>query len=161
MKQEEAVEVRVTHTFSASAERVFDAWLDPQKACHFLFATATGRVVRAEIDGRVGGSYTIVDRREGEDVEHTGTYLELERPRLIVFTLAVPKYSATFSKVRVEIRPLDSGCEVVVHQLGPTPPELRARVQQGWRRILEVLAELLTATEREDQELAALQRSPR
>jgi uncharacterized protein YndB with AHSA1/START domain len=143
MNEKGAVNVRVTHRFSASAERVFDAWLDPQKVCQFLFATPTGRVVRAEIDGRVGGSYSIVDRRGGEDVEHTGTYLELERPRLLVFTLVVPKYSATVSTVRVEIRPLDGGCEVVLVQMGPTPPELRARVQEGWQRILEVLAELV------------------
>jgi uncharacterized protein YndB with AHSA1/START domain len=148
MKDEGSVEVRVSHTFSASAERVFDAWLDPQKACQFLFATATGRVVRAEIDARVGGSYRIVDRRGGEDVEHTGEYLELERPRLLVFTLSVPRYSASISTVRVEISPSGSGCEVaVVHRMGPTPPELRARTGEGWRRILEVLAELLPPAE--------------
>src|SRR5262249_39504198 len=67
------VTVRVTHRFTASPERVFDAWLDPAKAAKFLFATPTGRMVRAEIDPRVGGTFAFVDRRDGEDVEHTGT----------------------------------------------------------------------------------------
>ena len=83
--------VRVTHRFAASAERVYDAFLDPARAGRFLFATATGHIVRCEIDARVGGSFTIVDRRAGEDVAHTGRYVALERPRLIVFTFSVAK----------------------------------------------------------------------
>ena len=61
----------------------------------FLFTTATGEIVRCEIEGRVGGRYTIVDRRNGEDVLHEGTYLELARPGRIVFTLRVPKDQPT------------------------------------------------------------------
>jgi uncharacterized protein YndB with AHSA1/START domain len=148
MKNEETVEVRVSHRFSASAERVFDAWLDPHMACQFLFSTPTGQVVRAEIDARVGGAYSIVDRRGGEDVEHTGTYLEIDRPHRLVFTLSVAKYSATVDTVRVEIRALDRGCEVtLIHRMGPTSPDLRGRARAGWQGILEVLAELLPPAE--------------
>jgi len=35
----------VTHRFLASAERVYDAWLDPEKVRGFLYATATGETV--------------------------------------------------------------------------------------------------------------------
>src|ERR1700741_3964567 len=86
--------VRVTRRFDASAERVYDAFLDPELARRFMFATATGQIVRCEIDARAGGGFTIVDRRSGEDVVHTGKYITLERPRLIVFTLSVAKYSS-------------------------------------------------------------------
>ena len=64
--------VRVTHHFDASAERVYDAFLDPRQARKFMFATATGQIVRCDIDARVGGTFTIVDRRRGEDVTHSG-----------------------------------------------------------------------------------------
>jgi uncharacterized protein YndB with AHSA1/START domain len=86
---DDKVRVRVTHRFDATAERVYDAFLDPGRASTFLFATATGEIVRCDIDARPGGTFTIVDRRNGEDVVHTGTYLALERPRRIVFTLSV------------------------------------------------------------------------
>jgi uncharacterized protein YndB with AHSA1/START domain len=145
MKKEQVVSVCVTHRFSASAERVFDAWLDPAKACKFLFVTATGQMVRTEIDARVGGGFTIVERRAGEEVGHVGTYLELDRPRRLVFTLSVPKYSKEASKVSVEIRPLGSGCELTLTQeMLPGMAEYRGRTQEGWRRILEVLAEQLS-----------------
>jgi uncharacterized protein YndB with AHSA1/START domain len=67
--------IRVTRRFDTSPDSVFDAWLDPAKAGKWLFATPTGQMVRVEIDARVGGSFVFTDRREGEDVEHVGTYI--------------------------------------------------------------------------------------
>jgi Activator of Hsp90 ATPase homolog 1-like protein len=105
-QSEETVSVRVTRRFDASAERVYDAFLDPDTASRFMSMTATGQIVRCEIDARVGGAFAIVDRRDGEDVPHTGTFLELERPRRIVFTLSVEKHLSETSKVTIQIAPL-------------------------------------------------------
>ncbi|HKU96756.1 MAG TPA: SRPBCC family protein [Vineibacter sp.] len=136
-----AVTARVTRRFTASAERVFDAWLDPAKAGKFLFATATGQMVRVEIDARVGGMFTFVDRRDGEDVPHTGKYIEIDRPRRLVFSLAVEKYSQDIDRVAIDIVPLDSGCELTLtHEMRPDWSEHRDRIQAGWGEILEGLA---------------------
>src|SRR5690606_34403409 len=143
MKPEDTVSVRVTHRFGASAERVFDAWLDPSKVCKFLFATATGQIVRAEVDARVGGGFTIVDRRGQEEVAHVGTYLEIARPRRLVFDLTVPKYSSDPSRVEIQIEPLAQGCELTLVQHMPARyAEVRGRTAEGWRRILEALDQI-------------------
>jgi uncharacterized protein YndB with AHSA1/START domain len=140
MKSRETVSLRVTHRFAASAERVFDAWLDPSKVCKFLFATATGQNVRVEIDARVGGRFTIVDRRNGEDVEHLGTYVVIERPRRLVFDLSVPKYSSDESRVEIDIQPLAQGCELsLVQHMPGRYADVKGRAQDGWRRILDML----------------------
>jgi uncharacterized protein YndB with AHSA1/START domain len=134
--------VRVTYHFSASPERVFDAWLDPQTTGKWLFATPAGQMVRVEIDARVGGRFVIVDRRNGEDVEHTGEYLEIDRPRRLVFTFGVPKYSPLFTRVTVEIEPAATGCDLTLTN-EDVPAEYLASNEKGWTGILTGLAEFL------------------
>jgi uncharacterized protein YndB with AHSA1/START domain len=143
-KTDKPVLVRVTHRFDAAAERVYDAFLDPAKAAVFLFTTPTGEIVRCDIDARVGGKFEIVDRRDGEDVLHTGEYLELDRPRRLVFTFAVPKYSPLADRVIIEITPLPHGCELVLtNELAPENAAWAKATEQGWADILRVAAELL------------------
>jgi uncharacterized protein YndB with AHSA1/START domain len=141
MNDQENVTLRVRHRFSASAERVYDAWLDPEKASKFFFATATGTIVRCEIDARVGGGFTLVDRRDGEDVAHTGTYLELDRPRRIVFSFSVEKYSKDVSRVTIDIAPLAQGCEVTItHDIPAKHADSAQRTSDGWARMLDLAA---------------------
>ena len=55
--------LRINHRFEVSAERVFEAFVDVNKASKFLFATPTGRMVRAELEPRVCGALLFVERR--------------------------------------------------------------------------------------------------
>jgi uncharacterized protein YndB with AHSA1/START domain len=143
MNDRDEMRVCVKHRFSASAERVFDAWLDPEKAGKFFFATATGQIVRVAIDARVGGAFTVVDRRNGEDAEHTGTYLELARPSRIVFGLKVDKYSADVTVVTIDIEPLPDGCELTIaHELDPRYADFAQRTREGWANMLELAAQV-------------------
>jgi uncharacterized protein YndB with AHSA1/START domain len=127
--------VKVTRTFAASPERIFDAWLNPEIARRFLFATPTGEMVRVDIDARVGGKFLIVRRTGGDDVEHVGEYLAIERPRRLVFTFAVPKYSAVYTQVSIEIAPAGSGSKLTLTHEGVLP-EWADRTQEGWEMIL-------------------------
>jgi len=143
-KSENNLVVRVSYRFDASAERVYDAFLDPAKAGKFMFTTPTGQITRCEIDARLGGGFTIVDRRNGEDVAHTGKYLALERPRRIVFEFSVEKYSSESSTVTIDIAPLRKGCELTLTQeMKADYASMKQRVQDGWTGILDVAAELL------------------
>jgi uncharacterized protein YndB with AHSA1/START domain len=130
--------VRITRYFPFPAERVFDAWLDPVRAAKWLFATPGGQMVRAEVDPRVGGRFTFTDRRDGEDIEHTGEYLEIDRPRRLAFTFGVPKYSKDFDRVTIEISSKGKGCELaLIHETGP---EWKSQTIYGWTKILQGLA---------------------
>jgi uncharacterized protein YndB with AHSA1/START domain len=136
--------LRVSRSFDASPDRVFDAWLDPATASKWLFATPTGKMVRLEIDARPGGNFVIVERRDGEDVEHRGEYVELDRPSRLVFTFAVPKYSPLMTRVELGPVPAGSGCELTLTHEGVLE-EWTSSTEEGWRGILEGLAASLAA----------------
>jgi uncharacterized protein YndB with AHSA1/START domain len=144
-KTDRPVAVKVTRRFTASAERVFDAWLDPERAGKWLFATPSGQMVRVEIDARVGGSFIFVDRRDGEDVEHIGEYRELDRPRRLSFTFRVPKFSPDIAtRVTVDIVPQGTGCELTLTHEGVLP-DYASRTESGWTSILDGLAKSVEA----------------
>jgi uncharacterized protein YndB with AHSA1/START domain len=136
------VTVRVSRRFDAPPERVFDAWLDPQNAGKWLFATPAGQMVRVEIDARAGGRFVFTDRRDGEDVEHTGEYLEIDRPRRLAFNFRVPKFSDEPSLIRIDLAAAGTGSELTLVHEGVLP-EYAERTEAGWREILEGLARAL------------------
>jgi uncharacterized protein YndB with AHSA1/START domain len=131
--------VVVSRLFAARAEDVFDAWLDPAAVGGWLFATPGGRMVRVEIDARVGGTFAIVEQRGEVAVEHTGTYLEIDRPRRLAFSFCVPQYSAETTRVTVEVAARGAGCELTLTHEGVLP-EYSERTTEGWTGILAHLA---------------------
>jgi uncharacterized protein YndB with AHSA1/START domain len=144
MTSDNPIIIRISRRYAFPAERVFDAWLDAGKARRFLFATSKGQMVRAEIDARAGGSFNFTDRREGVDVEHVGEYLEIDRPRRLVFTFHTERGSTDLSRVTVEIVAQGSGCELTLtHEIDPKWAEYKDRTQSGWTTILEGLGTVL------------------
>ncbi|MBT9472505.1 MAG: SRPBCC domain-containing protein [Pseudomonadota bacterium] len=138
-----AATIVVSHRFDASPERVFDAWLDPARAAKFLFATPTGEIVKVEIDARVGGGFLIIDRRpEIGDAEHFGRYVEIDRPRRLVFDFAARKDMKDATRVTIEIVPAGTGCELTLTHEGVWQ-DYAERTQGGWTMILEGLAQAL------------------
>ena len=140
----ETITLSVTHRYRASAERVYDAWLDLETVKQFMFSTETGEIVRAELDPIVGGTFVLTDRRDGEDVEHTGEYLELDRPKRIVFTFGIPAFSLHFDSVELDIKPLEEGCELTLtHTMLKEFEEYKDRSIQGWTKMLASLGNVL------------------
>jgi uncharacterized protein YndB with AHSA1/START domain len=135
--------LRVSRDYDFPPETVFDAWVDPATARKFLFTTEDGDVVRCDIDPRPGGRFTITDRRpDTGDIDHVGEYLEVDRPRRLVFTFGVPKYSPDMTTVTLDIAPKGSGCTLTLTHHG-VPPEWREQTVEGWGMILAGLAKTL------------------
>ena len=137
--------VTVTRDFAVSPQTVFDAWLDPSKASRFLFATAGGKIVRCDIDARVGGRFLIVDRRADGDAEHHGEFIEIARPRRLIFLFRGPETEeGEWSKVRVEIEPNGTGCTLILtHEIPSKWAAYAEPVRNGWSMILGTLSNYL------------------
>ena len=134
--------VTVIHHYDFSSEVVFDAFLNPKKAEKFMFRTPTGEIVKAEIDPKVGGQYVIIDRRDGQDVVHTGEYLEIKKPHRLVFTFLVPQYASISTKVEIDVFDVNDGCELTLKHSGVLP-EYREKTKEGWAKMLMELSHIL------------------
>lgn len=142
--------VRVQRSFACTAETIYDAWLDPAVARHFLFRSPAGEIVRCDIEPGVNGPFTIVDRRPMEsdpaqkvDIEHTGRFLQLDRPRRIAFGFTLPRFQSHETTVIIDIEPQGDGCELTLrHDLGLPDEETVTMLEQaedGWTRMLAQL----------------------
>jgi uncharacterized protein YndB with AHSA1/START domain len=138
--------LRVSRRVSAPAERVFDAWLDPVWIGRFMFGPhlRSERVVSLTNEPRVGGTFHYRVERQGTEIDHTGTYREIERPRRLVFTWGVDAEEGDQSLVTIEITPYDNACELsLTHRIHPDWAEYVDRAEAGWTRILDDLANAL------------------
>lgn len=127
--------LRVTRRYGAPSPRVFNAWLDPEVAGRWLFATASRPMAHVEIDARVEGSFCFVDRRDGEITEYTGEYVEIVPHRRLVFTLSMEEHPHALTRVMVEIAPLKKGCELkLTHE--NVPQDCASHIEGRWTGIL-------------------------
>ncbi len=135
--------VRVRRRFSASAETVFDAWLNPAGVGSWLFATPGGVMVLIEMDARIGGEFTVVEKRGDVLAEHFGRYLVINRPNQLAFTFTTDK-SEKPSRVSIVIEPRADGCELTLtHEIEAKWLDYVDRVDSGWSRMLDELSNQL------------------
>jgi len=136
-------EIVITRVFKASPERVFDAWLDPQAVTNWLFTSPTSERNSAEIDARVGGSWTITDRRNGQDYKAVGEYVEINRPNRLVFTFGMPQFSTEFALITVVIEASGDGCVLTLTHKESLSPEDYREVKAGWIKMFDTLSTAL------------------
>lgn len=136
--------VTVSRRFAAPPGRVFDAWLDPATAGQWLFATPEGVTERVEIDARIGGRFVIAERRGNVLAAHFGRFVEIDRPRRLVFTFTTGRDEEP-GRVDVGIRPEQGdGCELTLsHEMDARWARYEERTREGWAGILAALERTL------------------
>ena len=144
------VNVTVSRRFGATAERVFDAWLDVDVARRWLFTMPDTEPLRAEIDPRVGGAFTFVDLRDGAEVTHEGVFLEVDRPHRLRLRFWVADRPDAVDGLTVEIAPDGDACVLTLtHELHPAWAAYEAFTLTAWEAMFGLLAAQLGAVRRE------------
>ena len=144
MSSKPTTTVTVQRRFAASDERVFDAWLDPTMIGQWMFGPSLREeeIVRLSVDAQVGGRFSFLVRRQGQEIDHVGKYLEIDRPRRLVFTWGIAGLSVDETDVTVDIEPLEVGCELTLTHR-KVWSDYAERTKAGWATMVDVLAKVL------------------
>lgn len=124
---------------AASAEDLFDAWLDPASLAVWMRPGST-RHVNVKVDPRVGGAFEIIMHTDTGPVPHTGIYRAIERPRKLVFTWNSPYAQHIDSVVTVEFLAARGATEIVLTHEGLPSVEMVAAHNSGWSDILGLIS---------------------
>jgi uncharacterized protein YndB with AHSA1/START domain len=129
----------VRRTIRASAERIFEAWTQPEQLC-LWWGPRPVTCAGAEVDLRVGGRYRIVNALpDGTRLAIEGEFQEIESPHKLVYTWRMGRELEESSRVTVRFEPRGDATEVtIVHEQIPSPA-VRDSHEQGWRGCLEGL----------------------
>jgi uncharacterized protein YndB with AHSA1/START domain len=98
--------------------------------------------VHVELDARVGGSFRFVYRRGSTELVQSGTYLEIHRPRRLVFSwdMALPDVE----RIVIQITPTADGSELVLdHVMAPAGSGDVSPVTAAWASVVEALGDVL------------------
>jgi uncharacterized protein YndB with AHSA1/START domain len=133
-----AAAVVVRRNIAASAEDLFDAWLDPEALAIWMRPGAAIQKTQATVEPRVGGRFEINMHADAGVIPHSGVYRIIDRPRRLVFTWVSPHTGDRDSLVTVDFLPRGKQTEVVVtHE--QLPEAKRDAHNGGWTRALEKL----------------------
>src|SRR5262249_20104984 len=105
--------VTVRRAIEASAEELFDAWLDPEAIAQWMRPNGVDSTT-AVVDARVGGSYEITMGLRSGPLLHRGVYQEIDRPRRLVFTWSARGPLEPASLVTVDFQQRGRLTEIVV-----------------------------------------------
>jgi uncharacterized protein YndB with AHSA1/START domain len=143
MPAEIAPVIEVERQFAAPTETLFDAWIAPDKISQWMFGPniRDEEILHIETDPRPEGRFSFLVRRNGQELDHVGTYREVARPHRLVFTWGVGAEQGDASVVTISIATSESGSLLKLsHRIHPDWAAYAERTKAGWTRMLEQLA---------------------
>ncbi len=131
-------ELTVSRTIRASADDIFDTWLDPKTPGGLWYG-----VERAIVNASVDGLFYHSVRHEGRSWAHYGRFIRLERGRAIQHTWVSEATHGLETIVTIALAPRDGVTEVTLHHANVPDDDLGRGHEAGWTWYLNVLAERL------------------
>lgn len=134
-------------TFRTSPERVYDAILDRDMIAQFMFGALLREedILHINLEPKVGGEFSYKVRRGQDEIDHVGRFLELDRPKRIVFTWSIAP-DRDGSTVAIDIAPTPDGCRLTLtHEMAPEWADFVDRSRGAWEKMLGVLSTLVPA----------------
>jgi len=136
--------VNVSREINAPIEKVFDAWLDAKTLSRFMLPMPGMPEPRTECDGKQGGRFSIFMKVGDDEIPHSGTFLEVDRPNKLVFSWESP-FSTDGSTVTLLLNSIsENRTKIDLTHIKFPDEESRSNHEGGWGCILEKLDEIST-----------------
>ena len=136
--------VQVRRRVRAGAEQIFDLWTQPDLMVRWMSPFPGAVECKASCDLGPGGAFSLVMASADAIREVSGTYVQVERPRKLVFTWIGPLTNNVTTLVTVELNPLGDETDLVLtHERLPTPAMWEGHTR-GWGNILDHLADAVS-----------------
>lgn len=129
-------EIVVTRTIPATAQEIFDLWIDPKSPGGPWYG-AKQVILNPVVDGLF---YHAVDY-EGRTWPHYGRFMRLERPNLLEHTWVSEATKGLESIVSLSLEPDGDVTHVIIRHSGVPDDELGRQHEQGWTWMLDQLAD--------------------
>jgi uncharacterized protein YndB with AHSA1/START domain len=135
--------VQIRRRVRAGAEQIFDLWTKPDLMVRWMSPFPGAVDCKASSDLRPGGAFSLVMSSEESSREVSGTYVEIDRPRKLVFTWIGPLTNNVNTLVTVELNPRGDETDLVLtHERLPTPAIVEGHTR-GWGHILGHLVDAI------------------
>jgi uncharacterized protein YndB with AHSA1/START domain len=136
--------VRVRRRVKAGAEEIFDLWTKPDLMVRWMSPFPGAVDCKASCDLRPGGAFSLVMSSAESRREVSGAYVQIDRPRKLVFTWMGPLTNHVNTLVTVELNPQGEETDLVLtHERLPTSAIFEGHTK-GWGNILDHLAEAVS-----------------
>jgi uncharacterized protein YndB with AHSA1/START domain len=133
--------VQLRRRVSATAEEIFDLWTKPDLMVRWMSPFPGAVDCKASSDLRAGGTFSLVMSSGESSREVSGTYLEVDRPRKLVFTWIGPLTNNVTTLVTLELNSRGGETDLVLtHERLPTTAIVEGHTK-GWGHILDHLAD--------------------
>ena len=135
------IDMTVSRTISAPAEKVFDVWIDPKSPGGPWFGA--DRVILNPV---VDGLFYSAVKHEGRTWPHYGRFIRIERPQLVEHTWVSEGTRGVESVVAITFEPRGDQTAgdqtlVTLRHSGVPDDEMGRKHKEGWTWILSMLAE--------------------
>jgi uncharacterized protein YndB with AHSA1/START domain len=133
-------DITVARTIPASANNVFDVWMDPKSPGGPWFGA--DRVILNPV---ADGLFYLGVKHEGRTWPHYGRFLRIERPRMVEYTWMFEATKGAESIVIVTMEARGDQTEVTLRHSGVPDDERGRQHKDGWAWVLSALAESLAS----------------
>lgn len=134
------IELTVSRTIPAPAEKVFDMWMNPKGPGGPWYG-----VERLIFNPTVDGLFYSLVKHQGSEHPHYGRFLRIERPYRIEHTWMSKGTQGEESVVSITLDPRGDDTEFTLRHSGLPDNELGRKHKDGWSWILDMLAQGLAA----------------